>query len=156
MSANLLAHVTQAHTLRNRALQIPIMAIIEDVPGVDISIHVAGAPAKEYADPDPEEMPNKCFLSSTFIECVDNQLFSFHYKVDKTYDWGHKDHWLKLKFYLGAKQCKSCLIKESSTRSQASTGLVQNRVEFNASTNKWYSHKFVFTAVEKGKRPSFL
>ncbi|KAK7906583.1 hypothetical protein PG985_016320 [Apiospora marii] len=125
------------------------MAIIEDVPGVEISIHVAGVPAKEHVDPEPDEMPNQCFLSSAYIECVDNQAFSFRYKVDKTYDWGHKDHWLKLNFYLGAKRCKSSVIKESSTRSQPATGEVQKQVEFNASTNKWYSHKFVFNAVEK-------
>ncbi|KAK8102039.1 hypothetical protein PG984_015185 [Apiospora sp. TS-2023a] len=125
------------------------MGIIEDVPGVEISIHVAGAPAKEYADPEPDEMPNKCFLSSVYIECVDNQAFSFHYQVDKTYDWGHKDHLLRLKFYLGNKRVKARVIQGSSTRSRPYDGEVRNQVEFNASTNKWYSHKFVFTAVEK-------
>lgn len=112
------------------------MAIIEDVPGVEISIRVAGTPAKEYVDPDPGEMPNKCFLSSVYIECVDNQPFSFHYKVDKTYDWGHKDHRLQLRFFLGAKKNKSFLVKESSTRDRPCTGRVRRQIEYNATVDK--------------------
>ncbi|KAK8073186.1 hypothetical protein PG994_004085 [Apiospora phragmitis] len=124
------------------------MAIIEDVPGIEIGILVAGAPAEEYPDPGPDEMPNNCFLSSVYIECLDNQEFAFSYKVDKTYDWGYRNHQLKLKFYIGADMCYHGRIEESRTRPGPVSGKVRNQVEYNEATNKWYRHKFVFTAVE--------
>ncbi|KAK8071490.1 hypothetical protein PG997_011693 [Apiospora hydei] len=128
------------------------MTVIEDVPGVEISIAVAGAPAKEYADPELEEVPNNhnSFLSSVYIECLDGQEFAFRYKVDSTYDWGYKDHELKFKFYIGGNLCdRRPHIKEMATRSGPFVGELKNQVEYNQSTKKWYKQKFVFTEVEK-------
>ncbi|KAK8024644.1 hypothetical protein PG993_012710 [Apiospora rasikravindrae] len=128
------------------------MAIIEDVPGIEISIAVAGATATEYADPELDEIPkdNNCFLSSVYLECLDNQEFAFRYQVDSTYDWGYKDHQLSFKFYIGGKLCdRRPTIQHTATRSGPITRELKNQVEYNEATKKWYKHKFVFTAVEK-------
>ncbi|KAK7947148.1 uncharacterized protein PG986_011469 [Apiospora aurea] len=117
------------------------MAVIEDVPGVEIRIAVAGAPAKEYGDPDLE-VPNHndSFLSSVYIECLDGQEFAFRYK----------DHQLKFKFYIGGNLCdRRPLIEEATTRSGPVMRELRKQVEYNEATKKWYSHRFVFTAVEK-------
>ncbi|KAI1447396.1 hypothetical protein F5Y02DRAFT_23281 [Annulohypoxylon stygium] len=72
------------------------MAIIPQVPGVEVTILINKRAAVEYDDPNASEMgPEKNSVVKKYIRCEEDALFEIHCKVTKEYDWSsHKSHYL--------------------------------------------------------------
>ncbi|KAK6955908.1 hypothetical protein Daesc_003555 [Daldinia eschscholtzii] len=63
------------------------MAVLEDVPGVKVTVCINGTDCLEYDEPDiPEQQPN-CPTSSKYIESHDDTEFTIRVIIDKDYNW---------------------------------------------------------------------
>ncbi|EMR67008.1 hypothetical protein MGN70_000292 [Eutypa lata] len=76
------------------------MAILEDVPGIKVTIRVGGVNCTEYDDPDAEDEQTSCSTSSKYIESVDDSEFSIHWEVNSDYAWGPKPYLLDADIYI--------------------------------------------------------
>lgn len=72
------------------------MAVLEDVPGVKVTVCINGVDRPEYEDPDAEDAQGDVFISSKFIESVDDAEFEIRFWVDSKYDFRNDDHCLAI------------------------------------------------------------
>ncbi|KAI1373400.1 hypothetical protein F4677DRAFT_429524 [Hypoxylon crocopeplum] len=83
------------------------MAIIEDVPGVEVVVQIGGSDAVEYDDPNPSDQEQlgaaEHSTVSKYIECVDNAEFTVKARITGDYEWGYRDHELCVRFYVDGK-----------------------------------------------------
>lgn len=73
------------------------MAVIDDVPGITVTVQVNGQDATEYTDPHPSERDRDdapvCPVCTKFIEAIDDTVFSVTVAVDdKIYAWRDVEH----------------------------------------------------------------
>ncbi|KAI0112058.1 hypothetical protein GGR51DRAFT_54338 [Nemania sp. FL0031] len=71
------------------------MAIIQGLPGVEVTVFTNGRTAREYDDLSGLGERDHCQQVATkYIECKDNELFRIHLKVTDEYPWGLKNYFL--------------------------------------------------------------
>ncbi|KAI1167271.1 hypothetical protein F5B18DRAFT_602803 [Nemania serpens] len=69
------------------------MAIIQAVPGLEVTIFTNGRTAREYDDPsETDEIHQRPRTVTEYIECKDDKPFKIHVKATYQYSWGFKDH----------------------------------------------------------------
>ncbi|RYP07243.1 hypothetical protein DL764_002630 [Monosporascus ibericus] len=69
------------------------MAVLDDVPGVEVAVQINGQDVVEYDDPDASEHVRSCPTSSKYIESIDDAEFTIRYKASLDYNWeGCGDH----------------------------------------------------------------
>ncbi|KAK7756490.1 hypothetical protein SLS62_001324 [Diatrype stigma] len=68
------------------------MAVLDKVPGIEVTVQINGQDVVEYNDPDASEFDATFPTSSKYIECVDDAEFAVQYHVTNEYKWGYKDH----------------------------------------------------------------
>ncbi|KAI0542043.1 hypothetical protein GGR58DRAFT_527122 [Xylaria digitata] len=69
------------------------MAIIQGLPGVEVTIYTNRGTTKEYDDPSHAEKVQGCpQVITKYVECGDDELFGIHLKATKEYSWGPKNH----------------------------------------------------------------
>ncbi|KAK8013073.1 hypothetical protein PG991_010448 [Apiospora marii] len=94
------------------------MAILEDVPGVQVFVQVKGRIATEYPNPDrqqqqQERTPNGCPVVDRYIESFDNGHFAIVTEVGPTHDFNYKNHALSFHVYVdGRYKVNNCTSKE--------------------------------------------
>ena len=78
------------------------MAIIDGIPGIEVTIWVNGRPAFEYADPDHHQVGQAApKVSSKFIESRGGATFTIHIRVDRNYNHRQPSpHTLNLAAYI--------------------------------------------------------
>ncbi|KAJ8133309.1 hypothetical protein O1611_g306 [Lasiodiplodia mahajangana] len=73
------------------------MAIIQGLPGVEVTVFTNGCTAREYDDPSGLGEVYHCQRVVTkYIECKDDEPFRIHLKVTDEYPWGFKNHFLNV------------------------------------------------------------
>ncbi|KAI1388880.1 uncharacterized protein F4822DRAFT_261210 [Hypoxylon trugodes] len=85
------------------------MAIIAEIPGVEVTVRIAGEVAEEHDGPKATDRKIKESVLKTcnmFIECRDNTPFAIHLKVDNDYRWGRKNHSLNIATYIDGQWAK--------------------------------------------------
>ncbi|GAW26022.1 hypothetical protein SAMD00023353_1900350 [Rosellinia necatrix] len=72
------------------------MAVLEDIPGVEVTVRVAGEDAVEHDDAHKEKRGSDehdtCPAVTRYIESIDDAEFAIMIAADRDYDWGYKDH----------------------------------------------------------------
>ncbi|KAI1252145.1 hypothetical protein MGN70_006718 [Eutypa lata] len=68
------------------------MAILDDVPGIEVAVQINGQDVVEYDDPDASELDAPCPTSSKYIECIDDAVFAIRCRATSHYKWGYKNH----------------------------------------------------------------
>ncbi|KAK7936126.1 hypothetical protein PG985_001621 [Apiospora marii] len=94
------------------------MAILEEVPGVQVFVQVKGRIATEYPNPDSQQQqqertPNGCPVVDRYIESFDNGHFAIVTEVGLTHDFNYKNHALSFHVYVdGRYKVNNCTSKE--------------------------------------------
>ncbi|KAI0408604.1 hypothetical protein F4802DRAFT_356268 [Xylaria palmicola] len=74
------------------------MAVLEALPGVEVTVRIAGADAVEYNNPYSEEDQSLaesgtcCPTTTKYIECIDDAEFAIKIAASHDYAWGYKNH----------------------------------------------------------------
>ncbi|KAK8113549.1 hypothetical protein PG984_014075 [Apiospora sp. TS-2023a] len=93
------------------------MAVLEDVPGIQVFVQVKGRIATEYPNPDREQQqqptPNGCPVVSRYTESFDNGHFAIVTEVGLTHDFNYKNHTLSFHVHVdGEYMVNNCTSKE--------------------------------------------
>ncbi|KAI0133261.1 hypothetical protein F4776DRAFT_664024 [Hypoxylon sp. NC0597] len=125
------------------------MAILEDVPGIKVTVRVGGVDCVEYDDPEvPEKQPAQP-TSSKYIESPNDAEFTMVITVDHNYKWGYKNHILSFDTYVDSKWVDSPIIKESHIRANSQhERVVEGKSIFHETTGTWSMHGLRFSAVK--------
>ncbi|KAI0874682.1 hypothetical protein GGS24DRAFT_500514 [Hypoxylon argillaceum] len=125
------------------------MAVLNEVPGLKVTIQVDGQNVTEYedprtADPSPEANP-KCPAVSKYIEAIDDMQFSVKVKIDgKVYAWGDIRHILKAKIIIDGSCVGNPLIRPG-TKDMTREG----RRFYSKDARQWYLQKFKFSMISR-------
>ncbi|KAI0883591.1 uncharacterized protein GGS22DRAFT_167494 [Annulohypoxylon maeteangense] len=126
------------------------MAILEELPGVEVTVVVAGRDAVEYDDPDASEQPagvENYPTSTKYIECIDGTNFSIKYNFTGNYDWSYRNHSLCLRLKADGTYLRGVLIGKHHLVANRKVYEVQDRVFYNTETREWQGQKFKFSTV---------
>lgn len=73
------------------------MAIIEGVPGRQAWIEINGTRAAEYTELNALELSSgRISTAKRYIESIDGATFPVHFRIDDSYDWNYRRHWLQV------------------------------------------------------------
>ncbi|RYP67867.1 hypothetical protein DL769_005656 [Monosporascus sp. CRB-8-3] len=76
------------------------MAVLDDIPGIEVAVQINGWDVVEYDDPDASEHVRSCPTSSKYIESIDDTEFTIRYKASLGYNWeGCRDHVLRFRTF---------------------------------------------------------
>ncbi|KAI0386078.1 hypothetical protein F5Y04DRAFT_115530 [Hypomontagnella monticulosa] len=128
------------------------MAVLEELPGVEITVQVAGRDATEYDHPDAREQQldgaANVPTSNKFIECVDGSEFTITAKVRDTYKWGYKNHVLSLRFSADGKWLESPLMSQSDNYGgRLHIRVVEGHKAYCHQTKRWLLQRCKFSAI---------
>jgi hypothetical protein len=126
------------------------MAVLEEVPALEVSVHVAGELATEYADPDPAKPRYSCPTSSKYIESVSGAEFAVHFKVRNTYSWGYRNHSLALYVYIDGKFADGSVVRSSTIQGPVYSQIFRGRRSADL-MGRVILNKFQFSAVTTSK-----
>lgn len=130
------------------------MAILEDVPGIKVTIRVGGVNCTEYDDPDAEDEQTSCSTSSKYIESVDDSEFSIHWEVNSDYAWGPKPYLLDADIYIDGHWLMGSVVSVARLSNIDGKCEVSNfgATRLCPETGSWVVRKPKFSAVKIGKR----
>ncbi|RYP63307.1 hypothetical protein DL771_009339 [Monosporascus sp. 5C6A] len=76
------------------------MAVLDEVPGIEVAVQINGRNVVEYDDPDASEQARPCPTSSKYIESIDDAEFTIRYTASLDYNWeGYQDHVLRFRAF---------------------------------------------------------
>ncbi|KAK7948209.1 uncharacterized protein PG986_009095 [Apiospora aurea] len=107
------------------------MAVIDGVPGIEVTIWIGGRPAFEYGDPDHSRKPDDAGtkVSSKYIESRRGEGFSIHVRVNPTYN--HQQpapHTLNLAAYIDGQWVRGELCREGSLSNGPFVAIIKERL----------------------------
>lgn len=124
------------------------MAVLDGVPGIEVTIQVNGQDVVEYDDPDASELDAPCPTLSKYIECIDGTEFVIQYKVTNYYKWGYKNHCLHFRPWAdGCRLSGKVFLETDLAKGSMHTKGVH---EFDARTNQHYLRKCKFSTISTG------
>ncbi|KAI1745425.1 hypothetical protein F4680DRAFT_465387 [Xylaria scruposa] len=95
------------------------MAIIQGLPGLEVTIFTGGRTAKEYKDPSETSGAHKRpRVITKYIECKDNEPFRIHLKATDEYSWGFKNHILNFGAVIDGVWAKGELCRQEYTKEE--------------------------------------
>jgi hypothetical protein len=129
------------------------MAIIEGLPGIEVTIYTDGGTAKEYDDPSRiDEIHRRPQEVSKYIECKDNEPFRIHLSATKKYLWGYKDHALNFAALIDGIWAKGELCRQDDTEEEAWERDISYRVVKSPSeAARYVFQEFAFSTLIKGR-----
>jgi len=132
------------------------MAIIQGLPGVEVTIQTDGWTAWEYDDPagadDETQHPR---VITKFIECSDDEPFEIHLKASGSYSWGYRSHALKFTANIDGVWATAMACKHEHTFPGGWERYLSRRVVGDPyGGSRYVSQKFAFSKITKGKLQS--
>ncbi|KAK6953414.1 hypothetical protein Daesc_005718 [Daldinia eschscholtzii] len=128
------------------------MAVLEDVPGIEVVVQVAGRDAIEYEDPNASERETRgatCPTSTKYIECIDGAEFSIRTTITNAYQWGHHSKSaVKLRFRMDGNAIDGSVLKAKDMINGAVTKIKEGQKSYCTQINKWVLQRFKFSAVD--------
>ncbi|KAK8094557.1 hypothetical protein PG997_001242 [Apiospora hydei] len=107
------------------------MAVIDGVPGIEVTIWIGGRPAFEYGDPDHSHKPDDAGakVSSKYIESRRGEGFSIHVRVNPTYHHQQPSpHTLNLAAYIDGQWVRGELCRENSLSNGPFVAIIKERL----------------------------
>ncbi|KAI1767066.1 hypothetical protein GGR53DRAFT_483821 [Hypoxylon sp. FL1150] len=122
------------------------MAVLQDQPGIVVTVRTNGMDCVEYDDPDDSKLQLERPFPTAFkyVESLDDSEFTIHMKVDSSYDWSYKKHSLKFMVYVDGKYVSGVIL----SRGICQEGEVKGKGGFCATTQSWRTHKLKFSTVK--------
>ncbi|KAI6085645.1 hypothetical protein F4821DRAFT_260780 [Hypoxylon rubiginosum] len=121
------------------------MAILQEVPGVAVTIRVNDVDCVEYDDPNASEQPLDKPTSSKYIESPDDAEYTIHIKIDSAYDWSYKNHMMGVTAASDGLHISSDVFTKDNEVTERD---ISAREEFCQDTNHWHSRKPMFSRVK--------
>ncbi|RYP53174.1 hypothetical protein DL768_001767 [Monosporascus sp. mg162] len=90
------------------------MAILEELPGVKVTVRVEGKDCVEYEDPDAADIQTSRPTSSKYIESVDDAEFCVHFHMDSNYNWDYREHCLVVAVYADNQWLNSSFVEKTA------------------------------------------
>ncbi|KAI1271544.1 hypothetical protein F5Y07DRAFT_413507 [Xylaria sp. FL0933] len=130
------------------------MAVIQNLPGVEVTIYTDGSKAPEY---DGVSEADKAFRFSNtamkYIECKDNDSFSIHIKVDQKYVF--KGHFLNFAAVIDGTWAKTERCSEEDVKEMSWEQDISHRVAKNPNGHRRYTtQQFAFSQITKVDTPT--
>ncbi|KAI1411290.1 hypothetical protein F5Y13DRAFT_65199 [Hypoxylon sp. FL1857] len=124
------------------------MAVLEDVPGIKVTVRIGGVDCTEYDDPEvPEQQPAQP-TSLKYIESPDDAKFAICVAVDDSYKWGYKNHVLSFVTFVDSEWIESPIVRSQSLTNGQYERLTEGKKVFRKDTKTWSIHGLKFSAVK--------
>lgn len=122
------------------------MAVLDGVPGLEVAVHINGASAPEYDDPEGDGSHGPSTVTK-YIESVEGAEFSIVTEVKHNYAWGYRNHELVTYVSIDGKHRRATRILQSSKPAVIrETGVTERQPD----TQQWVLRKYRFAAVTTG------
>jgi len=122
------------------------MAVLDAVPGLEVTVHINGASATEYDDPEGNDSYGLCTVTK-YIESAEGTEFSIVTQVKHNYAWGYRGHELVTHVSIDGRHCRATRIFPSSVLTVTrDTGVVERQPD----TQQWVLRKYRFAAITTG------
>ncbi|KAI1083945.1 hypothetical protein F5B20DRAFT_576883 [Whalleya microplaca] len=128
------------------------MAIIQGVPGIEVTVRVEGIEVIELSHPEATDVSQRrtdgTKSVNKYIECVGGAHFGVHVAVFQEYAWGHRNHSLNIALFLDGKWAKGEYCREWNTHLGVWEQVMTHRVTRNRSGD-FVEQAFQFAKVNK-------
>ncbi|KAI1483800.1 hypothetical protein F4774DRAFT_104262 [Daldinia eschscholtzii] len=127
------------------------MAVLEDVPGIEVVVQVAGRDAIEYEDPNASERETRdatCPTSTKYIECIDGAEFSIRTTITNAYQWGHNKNGVDLRLRVDGNAIYGSVLMARDMINGVVTKIKKGQKSYCTRINKWVLQRFKFSAVD--------
>ncbi|KAI1428551.1 hypothetical protein F5Y12DRAFT_711187 [Xylaria sp. FL1777] len=123
------------------------MAVLDEVPGIEVSILVNGQKAIEYVDPHASKLDLDGHLKypvvTKYIESIDDAEFSVKLAVDDdVYAWDEIKHGLAIKVEVDGSLIQHCLMTRDSE-----DHLIKGQNMYSEESQQWYCRTMKFSAI---------
>ncbi|OTB08527.1 hypothetical protein M426DRAFT_317152 [Hypoxylon sp. CI-4A] len=122
------------------------MAVLDHVPGIEVTVQVNGRTATEYDPPDIPDDEEEA-IATKYIECIDGANFSIDTRVTWDYDWGYRNHMLKFRYYVDGAYTRGKVIDTSKIRNGVASSLSDGRRSYCPRTHQWVHQRYQFSAI---------
>ncbi|OTA98669.1 hypothetical protein M426DRAFT_17181 [Hypoxylon sp. CI-4A] len=119
------------------------MAVLEEVPGIKVTVRIDGVDCQEYDDPQDPDQPPACPKSSKYIESRDDAKFTIYLTVDRGYKWGYKKHVLSFSTYVDNIWVRDPLLNEHYLETE-----IEGRQSFSNASRSWVLQGLKFSTVK--------
>ncbi|KAI0443827.1 hypothetical protein F4803DRAFT_549752 [Xylaria telfairii] len=122
------------------------MAILNDVPGIQVTVQVAGIDLVEY-DAGEEERKSRvgsttCPAAVNFIECIDEAEFAIKIAAGREYAWSYKKHSLRFVVYIDGNRITSRIVSRTGDPET-----INQKVAFCSQSRRWKTYSLKFSAI---------
>ncbi|KAI0851670.1 hypothetical protein F5Y00DRAFT_228947, partial [Daldinia vernicosa] len=127
------------------------MAVLKDVPGIEVVVKVAGNDATEYEDPNASEQDstNAFYPTSTkYIECIDGAEFAIQMRVTGDYQWKGQINALNFYIRIDGNYVTGSLVKRKDIVNGIAIFTKEGRKVYNTQTKEWVLQRFQFSAID--------
>ncbi|KAI0476945.1 hypothetical protein F4859DRAFT_68656 [Xylaria cf. heliscus] len=122
------------------------MAILKNIPGLEVTVQVAGTELVEY-DADEEETKSlaestTCPTATKYIQCIDEAEFAIKIVASRRYAWRYKKHSLYFGVHIDGNYAASRVIS-----SPGDTMAINNKIAFCPQSRRWKNYNLKFSAI---------
>ncbi|KAI5855615.1 hypothetical protein GGS23DRAFT_589605 [Durotheca rogersii] len=124
------------------------MAVLDEFPGIRVTVKINGQTAPELADPNiAEQEPANHPTSSKYIECINGANFAVRLCVTDDYDWKPRGHALRLQVDVDGKSIISHIIREKDLWHGVYKTDVKGPMTYDVATRQWKDGRCKFSVV---------
>ncbi|KAI0115766.1 hypothetical protein GGR51DRAFT_575599 [Nemania sp. FL0031] len=125
------------------------MAVLDEVPGIEVTIQINGQNVTEYDSPqalesDHHDLDSGCPTISKYVEAIDDTEFSIKVTVDDDiYAWENIDHVL-----LATVEIDGIWVNSRFLQLGEKTWVIQGSEWYSEESQQWYVEKVKFSAIK--------
>ncbi|KAI1121100.1 hypothetical protein F5Y10DRAFT_282747 [Nemania abortiva] len=129
------------------------MAVLDEVPGIEVTVQIDGQNITEYDDhhisePDADMNPG-CPVMSKYVEAIDDAEFSIKVAVDdEVYAWENTEHRLRAQTTIDGRWVSGPLLKRGDE-----PRVIEGYKYYSEESQQWYCKKFKFSAISTDGDP---
>jgi hypothetical protein len=122
------------------------MAVLDEVPGIEVSVQISGEDATEYdADDEASQdfaQQNSCPTMIKYIECIEDAEFAIKLVVGPEHNWCERTHILSFKLHIDGERIKARLLRKQGK-------LILNYKDvYDQQNQQWKEAKFKFESLK--------
>lgn len=127
------------------------MAVLQEVPGIEVAVRIHNQDVTEYSDPHASESncatEFKCPQVTKYIEAIDNAEFAIRIRVKKDeYAWGEMGHHLVATITVDG----TLISRQRISSGKDWNFTVEGTNHQDLNSKLWYIQKPKFAAISKG------
>ncbi|KAI3336614.1 hypothetical protein HD806DRAFT_11720 [Xylariaceae sp. AK1471] len=127
------------------------MAILEEVPGIEVAVQIDGKDVIEYDPNDEEERSlatgTQCPTVTKYIECVNDAEFAIRMTASLGYKWGYKNHSLIFRVSIDGVAHHGRFLGKPVSPCRQQESIMADIHGFCSQAQKWKVYKLKFSPV---------